>query len=131
MTADDIRELFANFGPVDVRRMFGGAGVYADGAMFALEVGGELYLKVDEGFALDLGAGGSVPFSYEAKGRRTIMSYWKVPEAALDDGDDLAALARRALEIARAARLKKPAASRPRKRSATKRGKPARPEGGL
>ncbi|MFG1411487.1 TfoX/Sxy family protein [Xanthobacter sp. VTT E-85241] len=132
MTADDIRELFASFGPVAVRRMFGGAGVYADGTMFALEAGGELYLKVDDGFALDLAARGSVPFSYEAKGRRTIMSYWKVPEAALDDGEDLAALAGRALDIARAARRAKPAASGRRSTSAAskaapaKRGKPVR-----
>ncbi|MFG1428293.1 TfoX/Sxy family protein [Roseixanthobacter glucoisosaccharinicivorans] len=131
MTADDIRELFASFGPVEVRRMFGGAGVYADGTMFALEAGGELYLKVDDGFALDLAGRGSVPFTYEAKGRRTIMSYWKMPEAALDDGEDLAALARRALEIARAARRAKTASTGRRKTSAvsktpSKRGRPPR-----
>ncbi|MFG1423452.1 TfoX/Sxy family protein [Roseixanthobacter liquoris] len=126
MTTDDIRELFASFGPVDVRRMFGGAGLYADSTMFALEAGGELYLKVDDGFALDLAARGSVPFSYEAKGRRTIMSYWKVPESALDDGDDLAALARRALDIARAARRAKPASRGRRKAPAADKAAPAK-----
>ncbi|MFG1464624.1 TfoX/Sxy family protein [Xanthobacter sp. DSM 24535] len=112
MTGDDIRDVFAPFGPVQVRRMFGGAGIYADDAMFALEAGGELYLKADPAFARDLEARGSVPFSYEAKGKRTIMSYWKVPEAALDDGEDLADLASRALEIARAARRARPPANR-------------------
>ena len=36
MDADTIRELFAEFGPVDVRRMFGGAGVFVEGRMIAL-----------------------------------------------------------------------------------------------
>ena len=36
MDADFIRDLFSEFGPVDVRRMFSGAGVYADGVIFAL-----------------------------------------------------------------------------------------------
>ena len=30
MDAEGLKELFAPFGPVTVRRMFGGAGIYAD-----------------------------------------------------------------------------------------------------
>ena len=30
-----VAELFAPMGPVSIRRMFGGAGIYADGVMFA------------------------------------------------------------------------------------------------
>ena len=40
MDPDDIRELFAGFGAVQVRRMFGGAGLFADGVMFGLVSGG-------------------------------------------------------------------------------------------
>jgi DNA transformation protein len=36
MESDDIIDLFAAFGRVNVRRMFGGFGIYADGIMFAL-----------------------------------------------------------------------------------------------
>ena len=36
MAPEDIRELFAAFGAVLVRRMFGGAGIYAGETMFAL-----------------------------------------------------------------------------------------------
>ena len=36
MDADTIRDLFANFGPVDIRRMFGGVGVFVDGIMIAI-----------------------------------------------------------------------------------------------
>ena len=49
MDPDHLRDLFASFRPVTVRRMFGGAGLYADGVMFALwSSGGTLYLKIDE-----------------------------------------------------------------------------------
>lgn len=90
-----------------VRRLFGGHGIYRRGAMFALETGDALYLKADADFARELQARGSAPFSYVASnGRRTVMSYWRVPEAAMDDPDDLAALSQRALEIARRAPAK-------------------------
>jgi DNA transformation protein and related proteins len=42
---DDVRDLFSAFGPVDVRRMFSGAGLFADGVMFALMVRGVIYLE--------------------------------------------------------------------------------------
>ena len=48
MDADAIRDLFQGLGEVRIRRMFGGQGVFSDELMFALEAGGELYLKADE-----------------------------------------------------------------------------------
>ena len=41
-------EQMAGFGPVTIRPMFGGAGVYHDGLMFALVDDEVLYLKVDD-----------------------------------------------------------------------------------
>lgn len=99
-----LADLFAAFGPVKARRMFGGAGIYAEGVMFALDADDTLYLKADAALAAELLASGSAPFSYEtSRGRRTIGSFWRVPDAALDQPDDLAALARRALAVALAA----------------------------
>lgn len=110
MDEETIADLFSAFGPVRPRRMFGGAGLYADGLMFALEIGGELYLKSDAALAADLAARGSAPFSYVAKtGPRTMNGFWRVPDGALDDAEDLAALARHALEVARAAAREKAA----------------------
>lgn len=112
MDPETICDLFSAFGPVRLRRMFGGAGIYADGVMFALEAGGLLYLKADAAFAADLAERGSAPFGYVAKtGPRTIASFWRAPDTALDDADDLAALARRALDVARAAASQKAARS--------------------
>lgn len=105
----DIEDLFAAFGPVRLRRMFGGRGIFADGVMFALETGGLVYLKADDALARDMAERGATPFSYSTKdGTRTIASYWQVPETAMDDTDDLAALARRSLLFALAASAAKP-----------------------
>ena len=43
-----LAELFEAFGPVTIRRMFGGHGVFRDGLMFGLVVDDALYLKADE-----------------------------------------------------------------------------------
>jgi DNA transformation protein and related proteins len=102
-----IRELFSAFGPVSVRRMFGGAGLYADGVMFALQTGGEIFLKADDETIPALKAEGSKPFSYQGKRKRVVMSFWRLPNRLLDDPDELAAFARAALAAAHRAAAKK------------------------
>jgi TfoX/Sxy family transcriptional regulator of competence genes len=42
-----LEDLFLSFGPVSIRNMFSGAGVYAEGVMFAILVNDTLYLKAD------------------------------------------------------------------------------------
>ncbi|QIB32462.1 TfoX/Sxy family protein [Ancylobacter pratisalsi] len=98
-----IADIFAAFGPVRCRRMFGGLGLYADGLMFGLVVRDHIYLKTDGDFARALEMRGAEPFVYEARGRKVTLSYWMLPEAALDDTEDAAELARTALGIARRA----------------------------
>jgi DNA transformation protein and related proteins len=105
--AESIRDIFSGFGPVGIRRMFGGYGIYADDTMFALVADGELYLKADSETQPGFEAEGSQPFSYEAKGRRVALSYWRAPDHLLDDADEMAVWARKALSAAgRAARTK-------------------------
>jgi DNA transformation protein len=107
--AEDLRDIFRRLGPVQIRRMFGGQGVYKGELMFALVASDELYLKVDDesiGFFRDLG---SRPFAYEMRdGRKSIMSYWLMPESALDDPDEAAQLANMALAAARRAKSAHP-----------------------
>jgi DNA transformation protein len=100
---DAIRDLFSGVGSVRIRRMFGGQGIYAGEWMFALEAGGELYLKVDASTVAAFRAAGSSPFTYESRGRRTQMSYWRLPHVALDDPDEATRWAHLALEAARRA----------------------------
>lgn len=107
MNREHIEELFAPFGPVAVKRMFGGHGVYADGFFFALETDGEIYLKADADTKPQFEAAGSNPFVYEGKSKPVTMSYWRLPDEALEDHDELRRWARLALDAARRAAVKK------------------------
>jgi DNA transformation protein len=94
--AERIHELFSVFGRVAVRRMFGGAGIFADGLMIGLIANGDIYLKVDEKSVAAFKHEGMKPFTYGAKGRRMVMSYWRMPDRLLDDPEQLAQWARAA-----------------------------------
>jgi DNA transformation protein len=91
---DAIRDLFGALGAVDTRRMFGGHGIYLGGRIFALEIGGEIYIKAGEGIADRFRAAGSRPFSYGRNGKITTMGYWTLPESAVDDPEEAARWAR-------------------------------------
>jgi len=105
MDRDHIIELFAGFGPVTVRRLFGGLGIYADATMFGLASRGVIYLKADDATAAAFEREGCRPFTYAAKGgKRTVMSYWQLPDRLYDDPDELAAWARTALAAAQRAK---------------------------
>lgn len=121
MDPDFIRELFASFRPVSVRRMFGGAGVYADGVMFALISDRAIYLKTDETNAPDFERENLPPFQYEAKnGRRAVMSYFRMPERFYDDPDELAQWAARSLAVAQRKAIPKQKTARGGRRKTTR-----------
>ena len=96
-------EQLAPLGVLTSRKMFGGVGLYANGLFFALIDDDVLYLKGDESLKADFEAAGSLAFAPFGEGKP--MAYWTAPVDALDDGDLLAAWARRSLEVA--ARKKK------------------------
>lgn len=112
MDAESIQDLFQELGPVRIRKMFGGQGIYAHERMFALELGGEIYLKVDEANRPAFEAAGSRPFIYEANGRSTAMSYWQMPGEGLDDPAAAAHWGRTAIDAAARAAAAKPAKRR-------------------
>jgi DNA transformation protein len=100
-----VQDLLSEFGPVSIRNMFSGAGIYADGVMFAILVDDTHYLKADALSARDFAAEGKGPFTYRPKGRAPVaMSYWEVPERLLDDPEELVTWARRAHAVALAAK---------------------------
>ncbi len=47
MDSEAISDLFSGLGPVSIRRMFGGKGIYHEGVIIAVELRGELMLKGD------------------------------------------------------------------------------------
>jgi DNA transformation protein len=107
--AEFIRDLFQPFGAVTVRRMFGGAGLFADGVMFGLVSGGQIYLKADATMVTWFKRECCGSFEYSTKhGKRALMSYWRLPDRLYDDADELAQWARHALKAAREVAAAKP-----------------------
>lgn len=92
----------AGWAEVSTRRMFGGAGLYCEGAMFGLIADDVAYLKVDETNREDFLKAGSTPFKpYPDKAKSTIMSYYEIPVDVLENPDKLAEWAQRSLAIAK------------------------------
>ncbi len=88
MQADAVRELFDPTGPIQIRRMFGGLGIYRDGRMIAITADGGLWMKTDTESRRAFEAAGSRPFSFaKSDGSVTVLSYWSLPEEAFDDPD--------------------------------------------
>ena len=95
-------------GGVSARRMFGGAGLFRDGVMFALVSDEVLHLKTDATTIPAFEAEDLGPFAYGTKnGKRVLTSYWRAPERLLDDDEEMRAWCRRAADVAaRAGRTK-------------------------
>ena len=112
MDRDFLIDLFADFGPVTIRKMFSGFGISADGTNFALALRAGLYFRADEQTIPRFETEGSKPFQYQTRAKTvTVNSYWQLPARLFDDSEELAEWARSALAAAqRAALLKRPKA---------------------
>jgi DNA transformation protein len=121
MDRDFLIDLFADFGPVTIRRMFSGYGISADGTNFALALRAGLYFRADEITIPQYEAEGSKPFQYQTRAKTvTVNSYWQLPARLFDDTEELSAWARAALAAAqRAALNKRPKARKAAKKAAT------------
>ncbi|HRK72177.1 MAG TPA: TfoX/Sxy family protein [Micropepsaceae bacterium] len=98
-----LKDVFAAFGPVRVKSMFGGQGLYSGEFFIGLVADGAVYLRVDDTNRADYEAEGMKPFTFEFKSGKTgTMSYWEVPARLYDDPHEMAAWARRSLAAARA-----------------------------
>jgi DNA transformation protein and related proteins len=117
MDRDFLIDLFSDFGPVAIRRMFSGFGISADGTNFALALRSGLYFRADEATIPQFEAEGSKPFQYQTRTKTvTVNSYWELPARLFDDSEELAGWARAALMAAQRAAVKK----RPKARKAKK-----------
>jgi DNA transformation protein len=122
MDRDFLIDLFADFGPVTIRRMFSGFGISADGTNFALALRGGLYFRADDQTIPRFETEGSQPFQYQTRTKTvTVGSYWQLPERLYDDPEELTGWARAALAAAqRAALRKRPKAARAKPAAKTK-----------
>ena len=101
MENDAITDLFSGLGPVSIRRLFGGKGIYHLGRIVAIELRDEMLLKADEKSAPEFADAGAIQWSYEGKkGNPVKMPYWSIPENAYDDPDEMAKWVRLAYEAA-------------------------------
>jgi DNA transformation protein len=97
-------DLFKNFGPIHIRRMFGGEGIYAGETMIGLVFEDRLYLKADDLNRADFLAENCEPFTY-SQGRKIVsMSYYEVPDRLLDDAEEFGRWAHKAEAAAVAAK---------------------------
>lgn len=84
----EIRDLFAPMGQITTRKMFGGAGIYCDGLIFAIADDGRIYIKGDAENLPEFEEAGMEPFSYvNHDGQRMEMKYYQLPLAAHADAD--------------------------------------------
>ncbi|MFC7400276.1 TfoX/Sxy family protein [Chelatococcus sp. GCM10030263] len=128
LDAEALADIFGDFGPVHTRRMFSGTGIYRDDVMFAIEVGGTIYLKTDAMSRAAFEEVGARPFSYGRRdGRVVLTSLWSMPEQALDDPTVAAGWAERAWQAASAKRAAARTGRRRKGRAAPH--PPADPEG--
>lgn len=108
MDREFLIDLFSDFGPVTVRKMFSGHGISVDGVNFALSLRAGLFFRADEVTIPDFEAEGSKPFQYSTSTKTVLVnSYWELPARLFDDSEELAQWARGALAAARRAKVKK------------------------
>lgn len=122
-----LRDQFRRWGPVEIRRMFGGHGVFRGGVMFALIHDEMLFLRRDDGNRAAFAAAGMGPFRYRRRGKLVALAYHQAPPEALEDSELLGQWA----DLAFAAALRRAEARAPRpqaKRSGAKK-KPAMKRG--
>lgn len=104
---ENLREVFALFGPVQMRRMFGGYGVFHDGLMFGLVADDVLYLKADATSSGKFERLGLEQFEYRKGSKVVRMSYYMAPEDIFDNPGEARLWADLAFEAA--LRSRKPA----------------------
>jgi DNA transformation protein len=89
MDAGSIHDVFGPVGKIQLKRLFGGHGIYLEGRIIAIEADGMIWLKMDAISRADFENAGSRPFTYAKKGKVTALSYWLMPESAFEDQDTL------------------------------------------
>ena len=104
---DHVLELLEPLGPVTARSMFGGAGFFLDGVMFALLTRSDvLYMRTDDETRSAFEAAGMEPFR-PRPGKTFVMPYHEAPPDAMEDPDAMQEWAELAWQAARRGRRRK------------------------
>jgi DNA transformation protein len=103
MDAHRFDDLFAEFGPIRLRRFFGGEGIYADAVMIALVSKDVIYFHTNEETRAAFLAEGCKPFTFLKRSKNEMIAthWYALPDRLYDDPEELAAWARVALDAMR------------------------------
>ncbi|HEY7515518.1 MAG TPA: TfoX/Sxy family protein [Vicinamibacteria bacterium] len=91
-------DLLAPGGPVQARPMFGGYGLFHRGAIFGLLDDDELYLKTDDANRRAFVDAGCRQWVYPSPKGPMPTSYYRPPDAAMEDPEEMVPWARLARE---------------------------------
>ena len=95
-------DLFVEFGPIKLKRFFGGEGIYAGDVMIGMVFDDVIYFKTDEETRKAFAAEKTKPFSFMKGGERVVTTWFALPDRLYDDPEELAVWARAALKAAAA-----------------------------
>jgi DNA transformation protein len=116
-------DLFASFGPIAIRRFFGGEGLCAGEIMFGMVFDDRIYFKTDAESRKPFLSENCTPFSFKKRstGETVVTGWYALPERLYDEPEELAAWARVACEVARCSetvkrKQRRAADQRPRRR---------------
>jgi DNA transformation protein and related proteins len=92
---DFVHDQLRDLGPIELRAMFGGYGLYHGDRFFGIVYQGRLYFRTDTASRRPYVDAGMRPFRPNA--RQTLGSYFEVPPDVVEDGEMLVAWAHAAL----------------------------------
>tara|TARA_B100000676_G_scaffold190847_1_gene187701 strand:- start:301 stop:651 length:351 start_codon:yes stop_codon:yes gene_type:complete len=97
-----LEDQFDEFGPIQIRRMFGGLGIYRESVMFALVARDTVFLRTDARNRPAFEERGMPAFTYQHKNNKApvAMPYSEIPGDVLEDPSELALWARDAFDAA-------------------------------
>ena len=106
---DYVLEQLAGVKGVSAKAMFGGAGLYAGGAIFGVMDDDQVFFKVDDTTRPLYQARGAKAWDPMPGREKPSQNYYEVPGEIIDDRDELVAWAKSAIEVSRRAKAKKAA----------------------
>ena len=96
-------DLFSEFGPIKLRRFFGGEGIVADDVMIGMVFDDIIYFHTNEKTRAAFVAEGCKPFTFLKRSKNEMIAthWYALPDRLYDDPEELAQWARIALEAMR------------------------------
>ena len=103
MDAHRFDDLFAEFGPIKLRRFFGGEGIVADDVMIGMVFDDIIYFHTNAQTRAAFLAEGCKPFTFLKRSKNEMIAthWYALPDRLYDDPEELAQWARVALDAMR------------------------------